>query len=61
MARGIKLPEELKDWKITSLVSEKKGQNKYRIVKKTAAARFSLTCSIFLHTVITTAMRKPIF
>lgn len=34
MARGIKLPEELKDWKITSLVSEKKGQNKYRIVKK---------------------------
>lgn len=34
MARGIKLPEELKDWKIISLVSEKKGQNKYRIVKK---------------------------
>lgn len=34
MSRGIKLPEELKDWKITSLVSEKKGQNKYRIVKK---------------------------
>ena len=34
MARGIKLPEELKDWKITSLVSEKKGQNKDRIVKK---------------------------
>lgn len=34
MSRGIKLPEELKEWKITSLVSEKNGQNKYRIVKK---------------------------
>lgn len=26
MARGIKLPEELKDWKIISLVSEKRDK-----------------------------------
>lgn len=61
MARGIKLPEELKDWKITSLVSEKKGQNKYRIVKKDSSGEVFANLFHILHTVITTAMRKPIF
>ena len=36
MARNIKLPDELKGWKIISLISEKKGHNIYRISNKTS-------------------------
>lgn len=34
MSRSVKLPEPLRDWVITSLVSERKGKNLYRIVKE---------------------------
>ena len=36
MARSVKLPDELKGWKIISLVSEKKGNNIYRISQETS-------------------------
>ena len=50
MARNVKLPEELKGWKIISLISEKKGYNIYRISNKTAdGERFANLYHIFAY------------